>query len=563
MSAEVRFRGFALGDQVVIPDGQSILVTPINVDGTARTLPTTRRVRIQALREGAVLFDREFDFAKEEQRVVDLGAVTGRVQAPAADRGAAVGPVAAPPPPAVSSGAPVEVGILNVPAEYEVAVGEHTLRGAGAEPLRVLLPVGPVEVRLLQQGRVVTSQVVEVAAGAAPIDAGGWLALVDSQVEVRFAGPPLPADAELWIDGLRRLAPERDGRKTAVALLPGRHVIELRGTGLRPTSATVEVVERQPAVASLEVAYHEFPVLLKGLPAGAAGTLGGRAFAAGIDGTARLEVPYGRHVLAMEAPLRERFQQEVEVKAEVTLAPSLAWQTQLGIALPGGGTLKVRRLEAGEYRVGSRAGDPRRQLTDLRERTVSLDGCYIAVAELTRGQYEAILGVEAQDGAGALGLAARELPVTNVSGRELFKPGGLLAQLNRHLAAAQPEVVADLPTEDEWEAACLARSAGTEAAAMALPMAAAESGPIRVTDPVANPWGFRGMVGNVAEFTRPAAAAGHDAEARLLVLRGGSWQSGPAGLRPQARIEVADDVRLPSAGVRLVFRPRAVRAAPP
>ena len=495
MNASVHFSGFALGDQVIIDGGQTILVTPRNIQGADRTL-ATRKTRVKALRGGSILFEREFDFSNEDQWVVDLGVVVS---------------------------------------------GNRSYSATGNEKPATAVP--PL-------------------ASAAASDVGdAQPAAIGCQLEVRFDGLPLPADAELLIDGLRGVVPDRDDRRAVVSLAPGSHVVELRGKGLRPVSATVETVERQPAVVHLDVAYLEYCLTLNELPVGASGTIDTRPFTATAGAATRVNVPYGRHTLVIEAPLREPYRQEIDVSAEATLSPVMGWRSQLSLPLPDGSIIAVRRLEAGDYHVGSRASDPRRQITDLRERTVRLAGCYMALTELTRGQYAAILRAEMVDTGSAARIAGIGLPVANISGRDLLSPTGLLAQLNRHLAAVQPEFVADLPTEEEWEAVCLARDAGSDLGEAVLPVAVAgDLGPVAVAGLAANRWGFRGMLGNVAELTRPAAESGIEPAARLLVLRGGSWQSGPAGQRPQARLEVADNLRLPNAGLRLVFRCRS--AAP-
>ena len=108
-----------------------------------------------------------------------------------------------------------------------------------------------------------------------------------------------------------------------------------------------------------------------------------------------------------------------------------------------------------------------------------------------------------------------------------------------------------------WEIACRAGAAApvtSPGAGAATP----ESGLADVTAGQPNPWGFRWMLGNVAEMTRLAPTEGADS-AGTVVLRGGHWQSGPAGLRPQSRIEVGDDLRRPATGLRLAFRLREPR----
>jgi formylglycine-generating enzyme required for sulfatase activity len=131
-----------------------------------------------------------------------------------------------------------------------------------------------------------------------------------------------------------------------------------------------------------------------------------------------------------------------------------------------------------------------------------------------------------------------------------------------------------LPTEAQWE---YAARAGTRTLWWTGPGPESLEGQVnaalhgdastpreswKVIDGPSNPWGFRNILGNVAEWTRDAYVPNHagelapgDGEAlgatsSLRVVRGGSFLSPPAELRSAARDEQSSGTRSAWIGVR-------------
>jgi formylglycine-generating enzyme required for sulfatase activity len=149
-------------------------------------------------------------------------------------------------------------------------------------------------------------------------------------------------------------------------------------------------------------------------------------------------------------------------------------------------------------------------------------------------------------------------PVDQITWNDLMaKPQGFLAKLNAALEKTYGGVlVADIPTEDEWEYAC--RATTTTAFNNEQPINNIESdsalgsiahynksngAPRPVGSFAPNKWGFYDMHGNLQEWTQDR------------FLRGGSWDSKAAACRSASRNQTTREAG-PSkqTGFRLVLR---------
>lgn len=173
--------------------------------------------------------------------------------------------------------------------------------------------------------------------------------------------------------------------------------------------------------------------------------------------------------------------------------------------------------------------------------------CYLAVFELTRGQWRRLAGDTPWTlvlPANLAGTGGDDLPACGISHERA------VAVLS---AARARGLDLRLPSDVVWESAARSgqavfpwgesRDGAVVAAAALVAETASGLGPQPVGQRAAAPSGCYDLVGNVAEWT----AEGH--------LRGGSWND-PLGLARPANIVVAEsDVPYAQAGLRVTFQP--------
>jgi formylglycine-generating enzyme required for sulfatase activity len=152
-------------------------------------------------------------------------------------------------------------------------------------------------------------------------------------------------------------------------------------------------------------------------------------------------------------------------------------------------------------------------------------------------------------------------PIDQVNWQDVAGPNGFIPRLNRVLATKYGgSLVADLPTEDEWEYAC---RAGTESSfnngnnisnitsdagldLLANYNRADEGSPTAVGSFQPNAWGFYDMHGNVEEWTKDR------------FLRGGSWHATAVNCRVGWRTQKSVDSSPSNEdGFRLTLRLKA------
>lgn len=173
--------------------------------------------------------------------------------------------------------------------------------------------------------------------------------------------------------------------------------------------------------------------------------------------------------------------------------------------------------------------------------------CYLAVFELTRGQWRRLAGDTPWTlvlPANLAGTGGDDLPACGISHQRAVAV----------LAAARARgLELRLPSDVVWESAARAgyavfpwgesRDVAVVAGAAVVAETASVLGPQPVGQRAAAPSGCYDLVGNLAEWT----AEGH--------LRGGSWND-PLGLARPANVVVAEsDVPYAQAGLRVTFQP--------
>ena len=226
------------------------------------------------------------------------------------------------------------------------------------------------------------------------------------------------------------------------------------------------------------------------------------------------------------------------------------------------------RLPAGRFVMGSPADEPGREPQEVPHVVRLSRATWMAVAEVTQGQWRAVIGTDPSHFRGD-----DTRPVERVNWHDAR---AFTATLSRR----SPGNRFRLPTESEWEYACRAGATTPFAFGHALSTGQANIGPLegdalggrRQTTTVAafaaNAWGLHDMHGNVWEWVEddhcpyPTGAVVDPVgrcQAPLKVIRGGSWAF-PAD---SARCALRYTHRPQDVGYSLGFRLVREVASPP
>ncbi len=234
------------------------------------------------------------------------------------------------------------------------------------------------------------------------------------------------------------------------------------------------------------------------------------------------------------------------------------------IDVGGGATMRLVFIPSGTFSRGGGAQSATQRVAIIR-------GFYIGIHEVTRGQYRSVLGTEpavdapndakAEGGAGAAGT-----PVTGVSWEDAQRFCRALGQKSSKTSPARFR----LPTEAEWEYACLAGASTPfpwgpqvdDAYAWHWINAQRKPQPVGLKKP--NVWGLHDVIGNVNEWCQDwhGPYAGADvkdpsgpAQGTERAIRGGSWRDMKAALRPGQRRSLPPGQSNAETGFRVVMEP--------
>jgi formylglycine-generating enzyme required for sulfatase activity len=232
----------------------------------------------------------------------------------------------------------------------------------------------------------------------------------------------------------------------------------------------------------------------------------------------------------------------------------------IDLALSATAGMRLLRIEPGAFTRGTPAEELGRRANELPPERVTITApFYIGIDEVTQEQYTAITsGNLMQSPSFWRSRDHANWPIDQVDWKTLTGGNGFLVKLNQQLAKKYGGLlVADLPTEDEWEYACRAgtqttfnngrniTSIDTDPAleSIANYNRAASGSPKPVGSFQPNAWGLYDMLGNVAEWCQNR------------YWRGGSWSSKAAFLRVGWRNQISPEAP-PSnqVGFRLVLR---------
>ena len=219
--------------------------------------------------------------------------------------------------------------------------------------------------------------------------------------------------------------------------------------------------------------------------------------------------------------------------------------------------MKLARVQAGSFTMGSRPGEPGRLVTEGPRHEVALSRpFYLGVHEVTNKEYETAF----PEHKAARPEGARDNhPVVNISWHEAAAFCEWLSKTDGHAYR--------LPTEAEWEYACragtdTAYSWGNEFDADKA-QAGADTDTVSVGRFPPNAWGLHDMHGNVWEWCAdryldvyyeqsPATDPAGPAEGDARVLRGGSAVLNESLSRSAYRYRATPDTRNPLFGFRVL-----------
>jgi formylglycine-generating enzyme required for sulfatase activity len=215
--------------------------------------------------------------------------------------------------------------------------------------------------------------------------------------------------------------------------------------------------------------------------------------------------------------------------------------------------MRLVRVPAGSFSMGSLPGTPMRQDEELSHRVVLTRSFRIASTEVTQRQWLAIMPSRHSPPPGD------DLPVASVSWKEAQE---FCLELSRKEGKTYR-----LPTEAEWEYVCRAGQGDPPADRTDLEVVAwyADNSDGK-THPVGqkseNPWGLHDLLGNVAEWTLdvygpyprldPSTDPTGPPSGHARVVRGGAWRSFPPALRCAARTGTPESYQLSHVGLRVV-----------
>jgi formylglycine-generating enzyme required for sulfatase activity len=213
-------------------------------------------------------------------------------------------------------------------------------------------------------------------------------------------------------------------------------------------------------------------------------------------------------------------------------------------------------IPAGEFMMGSPAGESGRSEDETQHRVKISKGFWLAKTETTQAQWQAVMGSNPSNFKGA------DLPVESVSWDDIAGMGGFLARIND---SAVDGWHFHLPSEAQWEYACRAgstRNGDSELGAKAWYAENSGEKTHSVGQKQSNAWGLYDMLGNVCEWcddwygacpvsttTDPSGPTSGSHK----VLRGGCWRS-------DARKCRARHSSLPSSAI-IIFGFRVARSS--
>jgi formylglycine-generating enzyme required for sulfatase activity/cyclophilin family peptidyl-prolyl cis-trans isomerase len=192
-------------------------------------------------------------------------------------------------------------------------------------------------------------------------------------------------------------------------------------------------------------------------------------------------------------------------------------------------TITMCWIPPGEFMMGRAEGEGGRGKDETQHPVTLSQGFWLAKTEVTQAQWRAVMGSNPSHFKGD------DLPVESVSWNAIAGPGGFIDKLNKIATADGGRF--KLPTEAQWEYACLAGTVGPYDGGLDQMAWYRENSGNRthtVGQKKANAWGLHDMHGNVWEWCADWNRAYPEGAVRdpsgpdsgsARVRRGGSWGS--------------------------------------
>ena len=389
----------------------------------------------------------------------------------------------------------------------------------------------------------------------------------------------IPQGTELFFEG-RLLGRKGDG-PLMIDLPEAEAELSIAGPGL--LTRKVHLLRAKDGTWSVPLEWVEHTVTLVGVPDGSDVTFDNKRLSPGTDKKLRGTVRHGLRKLAITAPFHRDFHADVRIEADMTYSPALAWSPVVTLQLPNHQELIFHQVRPAEYLYGSALDEAGRQSTDAERTKIATDTpFYLGETEITQGQYAAVIGSARRtditielNPSRSRARRNPNLPVEQVSYRDLTGEFGFIALLNREIKRQRLPFIADLPDDVEWEIGCRGGSTtsfhnnrdlthtGSDPSLDAIayynkPPSIGEPTTVRSKEP--NGFGLYDMEGNVAEIVRGKTqrprkgGPGFGGDDLKIFARGGSWKTPAEQTRSASRFEVYRDRKSSDIGFRVVLR---------
>ncbi len=227
----------------------------------------------------------------------------------------------------------------------------------------------------------------------------------------------------------------------------------------------------------------------------------------------------------------------VPATAKAAATPKPAWAAEAGAdevgrwadLVVGEGRQRLRLIPAGNFWMGSAAGEPGRSADEDRHLVTLTRPFWLGDTEVAQAFFRAVAGTNPSH------FQADDRPVESISWNGVQE---FLAQLGGHSGAP-----VRLPTEAEWEYACRAGDQAVASGERAWTAGSTIDGTRPVGRLLANAFGLRDMQGNVLEWVEDTYGRYHRESAVdpvatggvHRVTRGGAWNLDLSASRPAAR----------------------------
>jgi len=233
------------------------------------------------------------------------------------------------------------------------------------------------------------------------------------------------------------------------------------------------------------------------------------------------------------------------------------------LKLPGGGSLELIWVEAGEFTMGSPASEKGHDDDEIQHRVVLSKGYWLGKTEVTQYQWKSVKGSNRSS------FKDSNNPVEQVSWGEAMEFCKKVTQWEQQAGRLPDGYKYSLPSEAQWEYACRAGSTGAYGGTGDLDSmgwydknSGNKTHPITQKQP--NAWGFYDMHGNVWEWCRdwygkyPSEGVTDPkglATGSVSVRRGGGWRFSAEYCRSADRHYCSPDIRYDGLGFRLALVP--------